>query len=139
MSDNDATTPDINLPRDTEGDIVTSAQFGETWLVRIFYNTDPEGTWVEEGDWTNVTLHGEFSSSEEAEAWLEAYPDGDKDVKDMDIILVNRVRPATDHGLVVLARMAADTSGHPLSGNERTFLAEFCAKHGITAEDGVVL
>lgn len=139
MSENDATTSDIDLPRDTEGDIVTSAQFGETWLVRIFYNTDPEGKWVEEGDWTNVTLHGEFSSSEEAEAWLEAYPDGDKDVKDMDIILINRVRPATDHGLVVLARMAADTSGHPLSANEREFLAEFCAKHGITAEDGVIL
>jgi hypothetical protein len=138
MSENDAETPIIDLPRDTEGDIVTSAQFGETWLVRIFYNTDPEGTWVEYDDWTNVTLHGEFSSQEEAMAWLEAYPDGDKDVKDMDVILVNRARPIKDD-LVVLARMAADTSGMPLSGNEREFLAAFCAKHGITAEDGVVL
>jgi hypothetical protein len=84
------------LPRDTEGDIVTSAEFGLTWLVRIFYNTDPEGVWVEEGDWSNVTLHGEFTSQEEAEAWMEAYPDGDRDLKDMDVIAVNRVRPAPD-------------------------------------------
>ena len=139
MSENDATTPTIDLPRDEDGDIVTSAQFGETWLVRIFYNTDPEGKWVEYDDWGNVTLHGEFSSQEEAEAWLEAYPDGDKDVKDMDVILVNRVRPVVNHDLVVLVRMAADTSDVPLSGNERKFLADFCAKHGIGTEDGVVL
>lgn len=81
------------LPRDNDGQIITSASFGEAWFVRIFYNTDPEGEWVEEGDWSNVTLHGPFNTRKEADEWMEAYPDGDRDLKDMDIILVNRVRP----------------------------------------------
>jgi hypothetical protein len=81
----------MSLPRDEDG-IITSAEFGQAYFVRIFYNTDTEGAWVEEGDWTNVTLHGEFLTEEEAAEWMNAYPD-DTDVKDMDILTVNRVRP----------------------------------------------
>jgi hypothetical protein len=82
------------LPRSDDGDIITSAEFGTLYAVRVTYNTDPEGVWVEFEDNSNFTLHGGFDSRDEAESWLEAYPDGDKDVKDMDIIVMNRVRPA---------------------------------------------
>lgn len=83
-----------DLPRDDDGFIETSASFGECWAVRITYNTDPDGNWVTEDDYSNVTLHGTFDTQEEADEWLQAYPDGDKDVKDMDLIVINRVRPA---------------------------------------------
>jgi hypothetical protein len=82
-----------NLPRDEDGNIETSAAYGLQWAVRITYNTDPEGNWVEYEDWGNSTLHGCFDTQEQANEWLIAYPDGDKDVKDMDVIGINRVRP----------------------------------------------
>jgi len=82
-----------DLPRNSDGDIITSAEFGETHAVRITYNTDPDGKWVDFEDDSNQTLHGPFESEAEAMQWLEAYPDGDKDIKDMDIITINRVRP----------------------------------------------
>jgi hypothetical protein len=84
-----------NLPRDEDGNIETSAAYGLQWAVRITYNTDPEGVWVEWEDNSNVTLHGCFDTEEQANEWLIAYPDGDKDVKDMDVIGINRVRPVT--------------------------------------------
>lgn len=86
----ESTTP---LPRDEDGHIKTSAEFGEMHAVRITYNTDPEGNWVEFEDNSNVTLHGTFDTEAEAMEWMIAYPDGDKDVKDMDVICINRVRP----------------------------------------------
>ena len=70
-----------------------SAEFGEAYAVRITYNTDPDGAWVAEDDHSNVTLHGTFDTRDEADEWMATYPD-DKDVKDMDVIVINRVRPA---------------------------------------------
>lgn len=69
-----------------------SASFGESWAVRITYNTDPDGNWVEDDDYSNVTLHGPFDTVEEATEWMETYPDGDRDLKDMDLVVINRVR-----------------------------------------------
>ena len=83
------------LPRDEDGFIETSAKYGEGWLVRITYNTDPDGNWVDFEDNSNETLHGPFDDQAEAMSWIEAYPDGDKDIKDMDIICFNRGRPVT--------------------------------------------
>jgi hypothetical protein len=82
------------LPTDEDGHIQTSAEYGETHLVRITYNTDPEGKWVDGTiDASNQTLHGPFESKDEAESWIIAYPDGDTDVADMEIIVLNKVRP----------------------------------------------
>lgn len=39
--------------------------------------------------------------------------------------------------LVLLLRMAADTSGEPLSINEQGFLRQVAHQQGITREDGV--
>jgi hypothetical protein len=80
---------------DKFGDVTCSAEFGEFYVVRITYNRDPEGTWVEDDDYTNFTLHGDFDAIEQAQNWMELYPDGDRDIKDMDIVNVNRVRPVT--------------------------------------------
>jgi len=82
------------LPRDEDGFINCSAEFGETFAVRVTYNTDPDGNWVDDDDYSNYTLHGGDMTQEEAEEWIEAYPDGDRDLKDIDIININRVRPA---------------------------------------------
>jgi hypothetical protein len=88
MSD---TTPLTAVAED--GNLDTSASFGHLHLVRITYNTDPEGAWVDDADYGNVTLHGPFETEDEAMAWMEAYPDGDTDVKDMDVVVINKVRP----------------------------------------------
>lgn len=85
------TTP---LPRDEGGHINCSAEFGQSFAVRVTYNTDPEGNWVDDDDYDNFTLHGTFDTEEEANEWIEAYPDGDRDLKDIDVININRVRPA---------------------------------------------
>lgn len=91
----DLALPIKPLPRDEDGEVVTSAEFGMMWAVRITYNTDPEGVWVEFEDNSNVTLHGDFDTPDLAMVWIEAYPDGDKDIKDMDVVGINRVRPVT--------------------------------------------
>src|SRR3954468_14595853 len=88
----DLALPVVPLPRE-DGFIITSASFGELWLVEVTYNTDPEGKWVEDDDYENRTLHGPFYSTEEAEAWVDAYPDGDRDLKDMRVLNMNAVRP----------------------------------------------
>lgn len=77
-----------------DGNLNTSAEFGEAYLVRITYNTDPEGKWVDGTiDDSNQTLHGPFETVAEGMAWIESYPDGDTDVADMDVIVINKVRP----------------------------------------------
>lgn len=87
----ETTTP---LPRTADGTIETSASFGmsTTAIVRVTYNTDVDGAWVDEDDHSNQTFHGPFADLDEAQAWMEAYPD-DTDVKDMDAITLNAVRP----------------------------------------------
>lgn len=105
----------MSLPSNEDGDIITSAEFGqwtpvegEHLLVEIIYNTGPDGAWVDEDDYSNRTLHGPFVSIEEAQSWMEAYPDGDTEIKDMettkirvahaqkDVPYVNAVRPKED-------------------------------------------
>lgn len=84
------TTP---LPRNSEGEIETSAEFGECWFAQIEYNTHADGSEVfgfEEDP--PRTLHGPFDSPQEAADWLNAYPD-DTDVHDMTVQVMNRVRP----------------------------------------------
>lgn len=82
------------LPRNEYGEIDTSAAYGESWLIEITYNTDPEGKWVDGSvDDSNVTLHGPFVDKDEAEAWMIAYPE-DTDVYDMRVLNMNGVRPA---------------------------------------------
>jgi len=90
----ETTTPTNPLPRDEDGFVKTSAEFGMAFFVRITYNSDTDGKKVDYEDWSNVTLHGPIDDFSEAEQWMQDYPDGDKDVKDMDVITVNRVRPA---------------------------------------------
>lgn len=83
-----------DLPRNEDGEIIFDARFGQCYAVRVTWNTDPEGVWVAEDDWSNVTVHGTFDTKEEADEWLQAaFPD-DTDVKDMDVVVINRVRPA---------------------------------------------
>jgi len=83
------------LPRE-DGHIVTSAAFGHGWLVEILYNTEADGAEVpEEVHERDLprTLHGPFSSEEEAQSWMDAYPDGDTDIYDIRMSLINLVRP----------------------------------------------
>lgn len=81
------------LPTDDEGHIITSAIFGMQWLVEVVYNTDPDGNWVDDDDYSNKTLHGPFVSEDEAVQWIDAYPDGDRDLKDISVLGMNAVRP----------------------------------------------
>jgi hypothetical protein len=86
------TTPLAAVAED--GNLNTSAEFGVMYLVRITYNTDPTGKWVDGNiDDSNQTLHGPFETEDEGMAWIIAYPDGDTDVCDMDVIVFNKVRP----------------------------------------------
>lgn len=59
-------------------------------LVKIYWNTYPDGTWVniEEVDWDSksspVSYYGPFDSITDAISWMENdYPDDDTDVHDM--------------------------------------------------------
>jgi hypothetical protein len=76
-----------------DGNLSTSAEFGVMWCVRVFYNTDPEGNWVEDDDYLNYTLHGPFETEAEAGVFLQHFMEDDTDVKDMDVIVINKVRP----------------------------------------------
>lgn len=81
------------LPLDRFGEIVTSADFGTAFLVRVEYNTDEHGAPVADGEDGPSTLHGPFNSRTEAKRWCDAYPIDDPDVVDVSIETLNRVRP----------------------------------------------
>jgi hypothetical protein len=66
----------------------------EQYFVEIVYNTDPEGAWVDDDDYSNRTLHGPFASEDDAHTWLDTRTDGDKDVKDVTIGVLNKADPA---------------------------------------------
>jgi hypothetical protein len=82
----------IPLPRDEDGFIKISAEYGEHYIVAVTYNRDADGHWVDFEDYSCKTLHGPMSW-EEAEQWVIDYPE-DKDLKDIEIWTLNRVRPA---------------------------------------------
>jgi hypothetical protein len=84
------------LPRNDDGFVDTSASYGELWIVEVTYNTDPDGNWVEDDDYSNRTLHGPLFSEAEAQEWIDGYPDGDRDLKDIRVLNMNAVRPSTE-------------------------------------------
>jgi hypothetical protein len=89
-----ANAEDMSL--DVETDLPrTDASFGELTLVEIIYNTDPDGEWVPFEDHTNRTYHGPFTDLAEAMAWMENHRPDDTDIKEMETIVVNAVRPTT--------------------------------------------
>ena len=80
------------LPRNEYGDIITSAEFGVSYMVRIEWSTDEFGAPIDvTRESPAETFHGPFDSLEEATEWLEAYPD-DTDVFEMTAITLNNVR-----------------------------------------------
>lgn len=86
------TTTPTELPLNEYGAIDTSSSFGHSVIIEVTYNTDPEGKWVDDDNYENRTLHGPFSNEDEAQAWMNDYPD-DTDVKDMTTLVLNAVRP----------------------------------------------
>lgn len=82
------------LPTNEHGEINTSAAYGHEWLVVIEYYTDFDGRVIdpEKEDYPK-TLHGPFVDAEEATAWIHAYPDGDTDIYEMKVSILNGVRP----------------------------------------------
>lgn len=88
------------LPTDEDGHIITSAEFGEHVMVKITYHTEADGTPIPEfgeDGWKVIdlptTFHGPFVDEAEAQAWIDAYPDGDTNIDDMVTIPLNAVRP----------------------------------------------
>jgi hypothetical protein len=82
------------LPRDEDGFVQTSASYGDLWHVRITYYTDFDGRKVDPGkEELPETFHGPFETQEEAVEWVEAYPDGDTDIEDIVVGVLNKVRP----------------------------------------------
>lgn len=80
------------LPRDEDGRIVTSAEFGESHIVRIVWTTDHDGRHIDPGkEEYPETFHGPFETQAEAKEWLEAYPEF-TDIEDMFVIPLNSVR-----------------------------------------------
>jgi hypothetical protein len=79
-------TPDIN----------TSADYGEAYLVQVTYNSDPENNRVPFEDASNITLHGPFDTKKEADDWIMAYPEDSRDVRGLEIVVMNRVREVLD-------------------------------------------
>lgn len=67
---------------------------GDTYFVEIIYNTDPEGARVGDNDDSNRTLHGPFDDEQVALAWMDARTDGDTDVRDVTVGILNKADPA---------------------------------------------
>jgi hypothetical protein len=83
----------IPLPRDEDGFIKTSAEYGETWIVKIEWTEDFDGRPIdiEKEDYA-VTYHGVFYSPQEAADWVNAYPEF-TEVHDYYVLNMNSVRP----------------------------------------------
>jgi len=83
-----------SLPLDEEGHIIHSADFGDLWLVRVTYHTDSDGKPVDVMTELDLpqTLHGPFDTIEEADRWVQSYPDS-TDVAEVDLVVLNKVRP----------------------------------------------
>lgn len=81
------------LPRDHEGFIKTSADYGHSWMVEIEYSTDFDGRLIDhkKEDYAR-TFHGPFVSVEEAQDWMDAYPEF-TEIEEIKAIMINNVRP----------------------------------------------
>lgn len=83
------------LPRTEHGEINTSAEFGTSVVVKVTYYTEADGRQVDiDLAALPCTLHGPFIDEDEAQAWIDAYPDGDTDIEDIVTITLNSVRPS---------------------------------------------
>lgn len=81
------------LPVTDDGDINTSAEFGESTIVVIEWSTDFDGREIDPGkEEYPRTHHGPFVDIDEAARWMDAYPE-DTDVHDMTAVPLNNVRP----------------------------------------------
>lgn len=83
----------IDLPRDEDGHIQTSAEYGEMWMVHIQWSTDFDGREIdpEHEEWAE-TFHGPFYSPQEAADWCNAYPEF-TEIHDIYVKNMNQVRP----------------------------------------------
>jgi hypothetical protein len=83
----------IDLPRDEDGFIETSAVHGEMWMVHIQWSEDHDGRVIdpEHEEWPE-TFHGPFFSQQEAADWSNAYPEF-TEIHDMYVKNLNLVRP----------------------------------------------
>lgn len=82
------------LPRNEHGDLITSAEFGETWVVEIQWSTDFDNREIDPlTEEYPRSLYGPFFTEAEAKEWLEAYPEF-TEIHEMLIIPLNSVRPA---------------------------------------------
>ena len=91
----------LPLPRDEDGFIVASAKFGETWIVRVEYNTDFDGRQIDPAkEEYPCTFHGTFESEDEAVEWMDAFCPDDTDIHEATAMVMNRVRPeeGTENG-----------------------------------------
>ena len=70
---------------------VHSAVHGYAYLVEIEWNTDYDNRVIPEGEPPARTLHGPFDTPEEANEWLQTYPD-DTDIHEMTVVVINRVK-----------------------------------------------
>jgi len=84
----------IDFSSDAESGIIHSADFGDLWLVQVTYSTDWDGRQVDVTKELVLpqTLHGPFDTIEEADRWVQTYPD-DPDIADINLVVLNKVRP----------------------------------------------
>lgn len=84
----------MSLPRNDDGDIITSAIYGQRdVVVEVEYNTHADGAEVLEGDETPRTLHGPFASMDEADEWMNNFCPDDTDIAEVRAFFLNAVRP----------------------------------------------
>jgi hypothetical protein len=99
------------LPRDADGTLITSAIFGEDWVVEVEYNTDHDGRVInpELEDYPR-TVHGGFYSKEEADEWAEGFCPDDTDINEVRVIPLNLVRPRPSKGTDMIYVLLTDTN-----------------------------
>ena len=69
-----------------------SADHGSGWMVQVEYNTNADGGRIPFDEQPKpTTLHGPFSSEEEAVGWMNTYPES-RDIFDMTVVVYNKVR-----------------------------------------------
>lgn len=101
------------LPTDEDGNIITSAEFGEARLVKVEYNTDHDGREIDPAkEEYPVTLHGPFKDDAEAHAWADAYEPDSTDIHDVHFITLNLVRGRVNETEEALASLRGLREAH---------------------------
>lgn len=65
--------------------------FETAWLVEVQWNTDHEGRIIED-DSDAICLYGPFYTEEAAIKFMHDWPDGDTDVHEISVIVMNLVK-----------------------------------------------